>query len=145
MYHAEDLFVPIFAIVFGIALVMLAIYLDYQRKTEALRLTHAERMAAIEKGIELPPPAGSTLLSAEYREAYQATMVARQRTAGLILLFMGASIMVAMWETGVRPYFWWGLVPAAIGGAHLVAIVMNAAARNRATSQGRTVEKQPGS
>jgi hypothetical protein len=143
MLHAPDLFIPIFAIVFGTALVMLGIYLDYLRKTEALKLTHAERMAAIEKGIELPP-AGPTLPSAEYREAYLAGMVARQRTAGLILLFMGASIMVAMWETGVRPYYWWGLVPAAIGGAQLVAIVVNAAARKH-SSQVRTVEKLPGS
>jgi hypothetical protein len=48
-------FIPIIAIVMGIGAGMLKLYLNYQRRKEMFALYHQERMAAIEKGIELPP------------------------------------------------------------------------------------------
>ena len=42
----------------GLGVGMLKLYLDYRKKREVIQLHHAERMAAIDKGIELPslPP-----------------------------------------------------------------------------------------
>jgi hypothetical protein len=47
--------IPIVAIVMGLGIGMLKLSLDYRKKREILQAHHAERMAAIEKGIELPP------------------------------------------------------------------------------------------
>jgi hypothetical protein len=115
------LLIPIVGTIFGIALVMLIIYLDHRRKTDTLRHAHEERMAAIQRGIELPPP--SPTLPAGQTPADRVFAVGGalhgQRTFGFLALLVGAAIMVAMWETGSR-YGWWGLVPAAVGVANLV-------------------------
>ena len=47
--------IPITAIVMGIGIGMLGLWTDHKRKSQLLEQTHRERMAAIEKGIELPP------------------------------------------------------------------------------------------
>ena len=111
--------IPLTGTVLGISLAMLAVYLHYKRRTEALRLAHAERMAAIEKGIELPPPA---VRLSHVEEAPRST-VSRQRSSGLILVFVGAAITLALWQTGDGE-FWWGLVPVAVGLAQLLSAVL---------------------
>jgi hypothetical protein len=81
-----------------------------------MELYHAERMAAIERGMEVPPipievlgapPSRSTLLPA------------------LVWLFVGLAILVSLHEDGeFFPGFGggmvWGLVPTAIGLAYLI-------------------------
>ena len=47
--------IPILAIVMTIGAGMLKLYLNYQKRKDMFALYHQERMAAIEKGIELPP------------------------------------------------------------------------------------------
>jgi hypothetical protein len=113
------LLIPLVSVVLGISLAMLALYLNYRKKTEALRLAHAERMAAIEKGIELPPPTVRPLQV----DAYTVRHGSRLRTSGLVLLFVGAAITVAMWQSGADGFLW-GLVPAAIGAAQLVSSLL---------------------
>ena len=53
--HASQILgvmIPIIAIVMGLGLGMLKIWTDYRKKREILQAHHAERMAAIEKGID---------------------------------------------------------------------------------------------
>jgi hypothetical protein len=47
--------IPIVAIIMGVGIGMLSLLLQFRRKRDMFQLYHAERMAAIEKGIELPP------------------------------------------------------------------------------------------
>ena len=47
--------IPIVAIVFGIGIAMLGVWTDHIRRSQILEHQHRERMAAIEKGITLPP------------------------------------------------------------------------------------------
>jgi hypothetical protein len=49
------LFIPIVAIIMGTGTGMIAIYFNYRKRKELFALYHQERMAAIEKGVELPP------------------------------------------------------------------------------------------
>jgi hypothetical protein len=49
------LIIPLTAIIFGCGIPLLAIFLDYRKRKEMFALYHQERMAAIEKGIDLPP------------------------------------------------------------------------------------------
>src|ERR1700678_4050598 len=52
---ALEMMIPIIAIVLGISMGAWTIYLSYRKRREMFALYHEERMAAIEKGIELPP------------------------------------------------------------------------------------------
>ena len=115
--------IPIVSIVLGISFAMLQAWLGYRRRSEALKYYHAERMAAIEKGLELPPlPAGLT--EGEERSRGEPGWV-RHRRNGLILLGVGLAVSAALWGAHDRDYLW-GLVPAAIGAAFLIASLLEA-------------------
>jgi len=120
--------IPMVAIVMGISMGMLSLYLRFRRKRDMYQLYHTERMSAIEKGIELPP------LPPEFLQDTRLPDLApiHNRRIGLVLLFLGIAVTVALWGTHV-PAYWWGLVPCAIGLALLLASVLEA----------RELEKQP--
>lgn len=116
--------IPIIGIVLGIACAMFGMYLDFRRKRELLQLHHAERMAAIEKGIELPP------LPADYLTGGSGkySSPAKARRTGLILLFLGIAVTLGLWGGGQGgdTAFWWGLVLVGLGIAFLLAAVLEA-------------------
>ncbi|HEV2441938.1 MAG TPA: DUF6249 domain-containing protein [Steroidobacteraceae bacterium] len=110
--------IPVVAMVLGIGIAMLAMYLDFRKKREMIQLYHAERMAAIEKGVELPP------LPDNYFSGGSAgrSGPARARRTGLILMFLGIGISLGLWGSDmVGDFWWWGLVPFALGVAFLLA------------------------
>ena len=47
--------IPIVAIVMGIGIGMLSLYLDYRKKREMFAMHHKERLTAIDKGMEVAP------------------------------------------------------------------------------------------
>ncbi len=109
-------FVPIVAIVMGIGIGMLAIIVNYLKRKHLFTLHHQERMAAIEKGIDVPP-----LPDAFFTEDGNASPRSPHRSllTGLVLLFLGLALMLALYvEVGSQ--FLWGLIPAAVGLAYLI-------------------------
>jgi hypothetical protein len=118
-------FIPIVAIIGGLSVGAWIIYLKYRRDTEALQLSHAERLAAIDKGMELPlPPPPHRSQTEDLREARR-SRVRGQRTAGLILLFVGVTVTVGIWQTADEGYVF-GMVPGSIGLALLIASILDA-------------------
>jgi hypothetical protein len=109
--------VPIVAIVMGIGIGMLSLVLDYRKKRDMFALHHKERLAAIEKGMEVPPLPPEFFLSGHRK--YSRTP-SDQLRRGLILLLVGVAVSVALYGTHNRSYLW-GLVPAAIGIAQLLS------------------------
>jgi hypothetical protein len=107
--------IPIIAIVLGIGIGMLSLYLDYRKKREFFELHHKERMAAIEKGIEVPPLAPEFFQDSRRRIRTPSDYLRR----GLVLLLVGGAIAFALERSGDHDSVW-GLVPAAIGVAYLV-------------------------
>ncbi len=115
---ALGVMIPIVAIIMGVGIGMLRLWLDYRNKRDIFRLHHAERLAAIEKGIELPPLPPEFFLG--YPSPRAVGEPARTLRNGLVLLFLGAAIFLALRaETGLVNA-WWGLIPAAIGVAYLL-------------------------
>jgi hypothetical protein len=113
--------IPVVAIILGIGTAMLAMYLDFRKKREMIQLYHAERMAAIEKGLELPP------LPDNYFSGGNAgpSAPARTRRTGLVLTFLGVGISLGLWGSGVvGDFWWWGLAPLALGLAFLLAALL---------------------
>lgn len=114
------LVIPVVAIVGGISFAAYSLYLKVRRQRETLQMYHAERMAAIEKGIELPPLPPGLLYDGEYEGGYRDYRRWR-RGRGLTLLFVGVAVTVAMWQVNGDNSFWWGLVLIAWGLGRLVS------------------------
>lgn len=127
--------IPIIAIVMGIGIGMLAITLDYKKRSRLLELHHKERLAAIERGIEVPPLPLELLEGPRIRSQWAPGASLR---TGLVLLFVGLAICVALYYNGDgRAWALWGLVPAAVGLAYLLHYYLHerhAAERERSSS-----------
>ena len=107
-------FIPVIAIVMGIGIGMLSIVVNYRKRKEMFALYHQERMAAIEKGIELPP------LPAEFfAEDGKSPSPHGRLLTGLVWLFIGLALMLALYFTDSRGAVF-GLIPTAIGLAYLI-------------------------
>ena len=109
-------FVPIIAIIMGIGLAMLGLWLDYQKKTKMFELHHKERLAALERGIELPP------LPVEF---FQGRAPSTSRGQGLLLwglifTLVGLAFAAAQSINGDTESAAWALVPIAVGTAQLI-------------------------
>jgi hypothetical protein len=119
--------IPIVAIVFSIGLplsipIIFAV-LNYRKRRRLMELHHAERMAAIERGMELPPLPLALIDGQSGR---------RRRTSllpGLVWLFVGLAVLISMRSieeeqalfgfipTGVGLF---GLIPTGVGLAYLI-------------------------
>ena len=109
--------IPIIAIVGGISFAAYSMYLKVRRQRETLQMYHAERMAAIEKGIELPPLPPEVLHDRYYDGGYRW----RRRGKGLTLVLVGVAVTVAMWQVNGDKSFWWGLIIVAWGVGRLLS------------------------
>src|SRR5262245_45219415 len=116
------LFIPIIAILAGMAIAVLAIILTYRRRKETLALYHQERIAALEKGVELAP-LPDFLLSATGRPAgpYNPR---RHLLKGLVWLSIGLGIGCGGWRIVGGDWALFALVPIGIGAAHLVYYIV---------------------
>src|SRR3954447_24588025 len=107
--------IPIIAIVMGIGIAMLTIYLGYRKRKDIFTLVHQERMAAMDKGIELPD-----IPEAFFLDDAAASNPRRDLLKGLIWLFVGAAGTVAVYANGETRKALFGLIPMAIGLAYLI-------------------------
>jgi hypothetical protein len=113
--------IPIFGILFGIGgpvvVVIVWFTLNYHKRRKLMELHHAERMAAIERGMEIPP------LPIELIDGR--SVPKRRRTAllpGLVWFFVGLAVTVGSLvgdADGEIPVFL-GLIPLGIGLAYLI-------------------------
>jgi Domain of unknown function (DUF6249) len=106
--------VPIVAIVMGVGIGMLGLFLDYRKKREIYAMHHKERLLAIEKGMEVPP-----LPPEFFRDSRRVRAPGEYLRRGLILLLVGIAITIALFDATRRNYLW-GLVPTAMGIANLL-------------------------
>ena len=104
------------AIVMGCAIPIVAITLDFIKRKRFMELAHQQRMAAIEKGIDLPPLSMALL---EETRGYRRRSSSLLR--GLVWLFMGLGIMVALYarDEEFRKAVY-GAIPAGVGLAYLI-------------------------
>lgn len=107
--------IPIVAIVMGIGIGMLTVFLNYRKRKEMFALYHQERMAAIEKGIELPP-----LPEAFFGEDRKPRSPHRGMAVGLVWLFVGLALLVALFFNDEGMVALYALIPVAVGLAYLI-------------------------
>ena len=116
--HIIPFFVPIIAIVMGIAIGMLALWLDHQKKMRMFELHHQERLMAIERGMEVPPLPPEFFANPRRDDA--AGPRASSLRWGLIWLLLGAALGVAMGLNDGLEQASWALLPAAVGLAQIL-------------------------
>src|SRR5688500_12522945 len=108
--------IPIVAIVVSIGLPLsipiVYLVLNYRKRRRLIELHPAERMAAIERGMEIPPLPIEVL----------GPLSGRRRSTllpGLIWLFVGLALIVGLHEwsdfAAFTGFSVWGLVPAGVG------------------------------
>jgi hypothetical protein len=106
--------IPVVAIIFGTGTAMLGVLLDYRKKRAIFELHHRERLAAIDKGLEVPPLPPELFGSRRGQSSTGATL-----RYGLIWTLVGATFTGALLlEHLDGAYF--GLIPTGIGLANLL-------------------------
>ena len=111
--------IPIVAILCAVGLPLsipiVYLVLNYRKRRRLMELHHAERMAAIERGMEIPPFPTEILGSPPASRS--------MLLPGLIWLLVGLALMVGLHEfnsTHFEGFSVWGLVPTAVGVAYLI-------------------------
>ena len=104
--NALALLIPILSIILSIGALIVWILVWHRRRVHEFDCRHKERMAAIEKGLELPP-----------EPLPQPVPRARYLLRGLIGLGVGLALTLA-----VRDRFGWGVgwIAVAVGAAYLI-------------------------
>jgi hypothetical protein len=108
------LFIPITAIIMSLAIPIVYAIVDYKRRRDIVEANHKERLAAIERGMELPPLPESF---------YQSIKPARRSSyllPGLVWLFVGTGLFIALGAVAGEDVRNFGLIPAGVGLALLI-------------------------
>jgi hypothetical protein len=139
--------IPIVAIVMGLGIGMLKLWLDFRKKRDILQAHHAERMAAIEKGIDLPPlppqfygsdgePAPDSSQGQSPKLQAGSAYLRSGLTWLLIVLAIGIALYADHDNHAARNAAWWGAVPAAFGLSRLLFYYISNRAAARADARG---------
>lgn len=99
--------IPIITVIGVFAMIITVVIVSGREK----ELKHKERVLAMEKGMEIPVEPVRPK-----RPAYKSL-----RAWGLVLLFLGIVLFFALWVQVDFDVSLWGLMPAAIGAALLLA------------------------
>jgi len=120
MNDSAQVLVPLFGLLFSLGLpvsaVIVWITLNYRKRRRLMELHHAERMAAIERGMEIPPLPIELIDGRSPRK--------RRRTSllpGLIWFFIGLAVVIgatSMHDDDIPTIT--GLIPLGIGLAYLI-------------------------
>jgi hypothetical protein len=107
-------FIPIIAIFMSLLIPIVYAVVDYKRRRDIVDANHKERLAAIERGMELP---------ALPESFYQSIKPARRSSyllPGLVWLFIGIGIFLALGAIAGDDVRMLGLIPAGVGLALLI-------------------------
>jgi multisubunit Na+/H+ antiporter MnhC subunit len=109
-------FIPITAIVMSLAIPIVYTVMDYRRRRDIVEAHHRERMAAIERGVDVPPLPESFYQPISRRPPRTGSTL----LPGLVWLFVGIALFVALGAVASRDVSYFGLIPAGIGLAYLI-------------------------
>ncbi len=114
------LLLPILGIVLGVGVAVVAIVAGHRERQKRVELRHRERLAAIEKGIELAPDP----------EPDAGVKKTSSLKSGLSGVFIGAVLYAALYRVVSEDIALFGLIPAALGIATLISYFVES--RNKA-------------
>ena len=93
---AIAVFIPIVAIIMSLSIPIVFAIIDYRRRRDIVEAHHKERMAAIERGMDLPP------LPEAFFKSFSTDRKPRHLLTGMIWTFVGLGLFVALREVAGR-------------------------------------------
>jgi hypothetical protein len=120
--HSGEIWIliPLVSIILGIGMTTVTILSRHRRQMQELDNRHRERMAAIEKGLDLPPDP----VSVEREREVESPRRYRRAGADYLLrglIWLGVGVALSMSESffgsGNRTFGW---IAAAVGAAYLI-------------------------
>ena len=111
---AIAVFIPIVAIIMSLSIPIVFAVIDYRRRRDIVEAHHKERMAAIERGMELPP------LPESFFKSFNFDRKPRHLLTGMIWTFVGIGLFVALREVASQAVAWFALMPIGVGLALLI-------------------------
>jgi hypothetical protein len=107
-------FIPIVAIVMSLLIPIVYQITDYRRRRDIVEAHHKERMAGIERGMEIPP------LPEAFFSPLDRSRRPRHLLTGMIWFFIGIALFLALGAVAGDDVRYFGLIPAGIGAAFLI-------------------------
>ena len=111
---AVAVFIPITAIFMSLLIPIVYQVLDYRRRRDVVEAHHKERLAAIERGMDLPP------LPEAFYSPLDRNRRPRHLLTGMIWLFIGSALFLALGAVAGDDVRYFGLIPAGVGLAFLL-------------------------
>jgi hypothetical protein len=108
------LMIPITAIFMSLLIPIVYAIVEYRRRKDIVEAHHAERLAAIERGMDIPP------LPDSFYQGIQRNKRPRYLLSGLVWFFIGSGIFIALNAVAGRDVAYFGLIPAGVGLAFLI-------------------------
>ena len=107
-------FIPITAIVMSLAIPIVYAITDYRRRRDIVEAHHKERLAGIERGMEIPP------LPEAFFKPLGRVERPRHLLTGMIWLFVGIAVFLFLGAVADSSVAFLGLIPAGVGAAFLI-------------------------
>jgi len=107
-------FIPITAIVMSLAIPIVYAITDYRRRRDIVEAHHKERLAGIERGMEIPP------LPEAFFKPLGRVERPRHLLTGMIWLFIGIAVFLFLGAVADSRVAYLGLIPAGVGAAFLI-------------------------
>ena len=117
--HSDEIavLIPVVAIIFGVAVAIVSILAAHRQRMQRAELRHRERIAAIEKGLELPIDPPEVGLAPARRP--------RHLLWGLVLALGGVALTAAFYQMGGGDFpYLYGLIPVAVGIAYVIYYIV---------------------
>jgi hypothetical protein len=114
------LFIPIIAIFMSLLIPIVYAVYDYKRRRDIVEATHKERLAAIERGMEIPALPESFYLPLKVQRR------PRYLLWGLIWTFVGSGLFAALYFVADEEVAWFATIPVGIGLAYLIYYAVEA-------------------
>lgn len=108
------LLIPIIAITMGLLIPIVRSVLNYRRQRDLVEAHHRERLAAIERGMDIPA------LPESFYNSPGTLSRPRYLLNGMVWLFVGITLFAALWSVAGEDVAWFGLIPAGVGLAFLI-------------------------
>ena len=108
-------FIPIVAIVMSLTIPIVYAIVDYRRRKDIVEAHHKERMAAIERGMEIAPLPETFFMGLEKKRRPGWSLL-----AGLIWLFIGIGLYMGLAAVAGREVANFALIPGGVGVAFLI-------------------------
>jgi hypothetical protein len=109
------LFIPLTAIFMSLLIPIVYAIVDYRRRRDIVEAHHRERLAAIERGMEIAPLPESIYLPMQRKRRPGWSLL-----AGLVWLFVGVGLFVALGAVAGDDVRHFALIPSGIGLAFLI-------------------------